>query len=95
MRACSLLFIFFFCVFLFAEDLPIYINERAGAARSSDPVTFGIPFPIEARILTTDYFAVLNGSGTRIPAQFRITGRWGGAPDDSAKPARWVLVDFQ
>lgn len=52
------------------------------------PVTRGVPIP-EGMLRGTEGLAVVNPDGDRIPAQFRVLGRWA---DGSVK---WVLVDFQ
>ncbi len=52
------------------------------------PVTRGVPI-LEGALLATDGLHVVHPGGVRLPAQFRVLGRW---PDGSVK---WVLVDFQ
>ena len=78
-----------------ADVIPLLVKERAGVARAADPVTFGIPFPMAARLYNTSSLGVYTSSGVAVPAQFRVTGRWGGKADDATKPVRWVLVDIQ
>lgn len=52
------------------------------------PVTRGVPMPV-GMLRETEGLAVVDPDGDRVPAQFRILGRWA---DGSVK---WVLVDFQ
>ena len=52
------------------------------------PVTRGVPMPA-GMIRGTEGLAVVDQDGDRVPAQFRVLGRW---LDGSVK---WVLVDFQ
>lgn len=52
------------------------------------PVTRGVPMPV-GMLRETDGLAVVDPDGDRVPAQFRVLGRWA---DGSVK---WVLVDFQ
>lgn len=77
-----------------ALSVPLTITENAGITRVNEPVTSGVPFPSSLNLLTTNSLAVLDGS-TPVPAQFKVTGRWGGTPTDTTKPIKWVLVDFQ
>ncbi len=97
MRSCISLFIFIslLTASVGADVIPLTIQERAGVARVSDPVTFGIPFPYAAQFFNITTFGIYTNAGTPVPAQFRITGRWGGTAADNTKPIRWILVDFQ
>ena len=52
------------------------------------PVTRGVPMPV-GTLRETDGLAVVDPDGERVPARFRVLGRWA---DGSVK---WVLVDFQ
>ena len=52
------------------------------------PVTRGVPM-LEGTLRETDGLAVVDPEGERVPAQFRVLGRWA---DGSVK---WLLVDFQ
>ncbi|OGJ87339.1 MAG: hypothetical protein A2268_14385 [Candidatus Raymondbacteria bacterium RifOxyA12_full_50_37] len=90
---------FILCVFLFhwafCDDIVVQLQERSGVSRTGDPVSIGIPFPLNAGYVNTSGFGVFDGSGNPVDAQFKVTGRWDGEPDAVAKPIRWVLVDFQ
>ena len=61
--------------------------ERAGVARTNEPITGGVPLP---RGLVKDVkdLALLDGAGKSLPVQFDVLNRW---PKD--KSIRWVLVN--
>lgn len=75
-------------------DVPLYVEEYAGVGRVGEPVRSGVPMPRSAQLYSTDSLIVTGPDGARTGAQFRVTSRWGGAPDDSSKPVKWLLVDF-
>jgi uncharacterized protein YjdB len=64
------------------EALP---SDITGIARTSDPVTVGIPLPDSASITNINQLGLSGAS----KGQFRALGYW---PDGNIK---WVLVDFQ
>ncbi|MBU1670360.1 MAG: hypothetical protein KKF41_11780 [Actinobacteria bacterium] len=76
-------------------DVAITVTERAGTARVAEPVTVGVPLSRAADIRGGDGLRLLAPDGGVLPAQFTVTARWGGGPDDPALPVKWVLVDFQ
>jgi len=76
-------------------SVPLTVTDRAGIARALEPVTSGVPVARELDLKATEGLRVLDGADREVPAQFEITSRWGGGPDDRSRPARWVLVDFQ
>lgn len=63
--------------------------------RDGDDVTSGIPIPKSWNAFSTDTFTIATAAGKSVPAQFVVTARWGGAPDDASKPIKWVLATFQ
>lgn len=71
------------------------VREPAGVARQGEPVTAGIPVARAAGVTSTGGLRLLDAAGREVPAQFKVTSRWGGSPSDASLPARWVLVDFQ
>lgn len=75
-------------------DLALYVEDFAGADRASEPVRSGVPVPRAVGITDLDGFRVVDEQGAVVPAQFEVTSRWGGAPDDATKPIKWVLVQF-
>jgi hypothetical protein len=60
-----------------------------------EPVTSGVPLPQHLGLTDSTQLRLVDAAGTPTPAQFTPLARWGGAPDDSSAPIRWVLVDFQ
>jgi len=77
-----------------ALSVDLTVRERLGVARRGEVVTSGIPIARGAALLSTADLRVLDATGDPVPAQFAVTARWGGAPDDPRLPIRWVLVDF-
>ena len=69
-------------------SIPLEFTHDTARHPKRWPVTRGVPVP-EGTLPATDGLHVLNPGGARVPAQFRVLGRW---PDGSVK---WVLVDFQ
>jgi len=76
-------------------SIELTVRERSGVARHSEPVTSGVPFARSAGIKSTDGFTVTDSAGHAVPAQFKVTSRWGGSPENRELPIRWLLVDFQ
>jgi hypothetical protein len=70
-----------------ALDVPLTVTNPEMSAKTSAPVTSGVPF---ARGVLADNGPVrLLLSGREIPGQFKTTARW---PNGSV---RWLLCDFQ
>lgn len=78
-----------------ALDIPLSITDYAGIDRTGEPVSSGIPLPQDVNIISVDSLQVTDGDNNPIPAQFRILSRWHGTVDETTKPIKWVLVDFQ
>ncbi len=76
-----------------ALDVPLTIAEDSGYTRVDEPVTTGVPLPRSAGITSASSLRLVNESGDTVPAAFLILGRWGGAPTDTSRPIRWVLID--
>jgi len=76
-------------------SVPLTINETAGIARFDEPVTSGVPIPRDLQLTNLSTLCLLDANGTSIPAQFTPLARWGGAPDNSTAPVKWLLLDFQ
>jgi hypothetical protein len=84
-------------------DVLLTVQETAGVARIAEPVTSGVPIPRDVQLTNLSALRLLGvaRSGDRpqqgqpVPAQFTALARWGGAPDDTGKPVRWLLLDFQ
>ena len=76
-------------------SVTLTLRETAGISRRSEPVTSGVPVARALDLKTTDGLKVTDGGGTEVPAQFGVTARWGGSPQDASVPIRWLLADFQ
>ncbi|MBW2148328.1 MAG: hypothetical protein JRI22_15040 [Deltaproteobacteria bacterium] len=76
-----------------ALDVSLTIAEDAGYARMDEPMTSGVPLPRSAGITSTSSLRLVDESGDTVPAAFMVLGRWGGAPRDTSRPIRWVLID--
>ena len=75
--------------------MPLTVTDYAGITRTDDPVTSGVPILESASITSIDQLQITDSSGNNVPAQFTVTSRWHGTPDDGSKPIKWVLLDFQ
>ena len=97
-RICGIVgfFIFLLCDVSFASlNVPLTITDYTDIARISDPVTSGVPLPETANITSIDQLQITDSAGNNVSAQFTVTSRWHGTPDDSSKAIKWVLLDFQ
>jgi len=74
--------------------IPLEIKNNLSVARVLEPITSGIPLPKEANIFSSESLSILDASKNPIPAQFLVTARWGGSPEDITKPIKWVLASF-
>ena len=78
-----------------AFRVPLTVKNESSVRRILEPVTTGVPLPQEAAVKDVSLLSVTDTQGTPVPAQFTVLSRWHGTPDDSSKPIKWVLVDFQ
>ena len=85
-----LLSVFTFISSASGVSVQLEVKERFGANRTNAPVTYGIPFSKADNILSTSTLGI-----TGKDAQFRVLSRYDGAPDNTTKPIRVVLADFQ
>lgn len=69
-------------------QVSIIVEERDGIARSSEPVTLGVPFA-KGKLLTTTPVRIVNPSGNTMDAQFKTMALW----DDGS--IKWLKCDFQ
>ncbi len=82
-----------FQLFALAYSEPIvklYVKERAGISRISEPVLTGVPLP-ENLVTDTAEFALKDEDGDVIPCDFRIAAKWW----QDKKSIRWLHVDFK
>ncbi|MBI3986648.1 MAG: hypothetical protein HY343_07000 [Lentisphaerae bacterium] len=83
-----------------AELLPeglvaLRVDNSAPYERIAEPVTSGIPLPRVLAITDPNEMVLLDAAGNPVAAQYTVTARWGGAPNDATRPIRWLLADFQ
>ena len=76
-------------------NVPLTVSDYAGTTRTNEPVTSGVPLPESVNIFSINQLQLADSSGNTVPAQFTVTSRWRGTPDDNSKPIKWVLLDFQ
>ncbi len=77
-------------------SIPLTVTERAGVARSGEPLLTGVPLPRAAQIYDPSGLAVIDGAtGAVVPADRIVAARWGGGPSDSTKPIKWLLLGFR
>src|SRR5690349_194892 len=71
-----------------ALRVPILVTEHDGFSRTKEPITVGIPLPIEM-VRDASELLLLDPDGSPHPCQIQILARW---LDGSVK---WALLDFQ
>ncbi|MGH9844877.1 MAG: hypothetical protein ACREEM_39680, partial [Blastocatellia bacterium] len=59
------------------------------------PVTLGVPISEKAPVLDASQLGVTDAEGAPVPARMRVLARWRGPAGDSARPIKWLLVDFK
>ncbi len=81
------------CVFA-AINVPLEVKNDLTVNRNDMIFTAGAPIPIAENITDVSDLNVYSNDGKAIPSQIKATARWGGAPNDTGKPLKWVLVTF-
>jgi hypothetical protein len=74
-----------------ASDISVPIKVNG----ASLPVTIGVPFGEDDRLLDAAQLVIVDEHGNPMPSQTRVLARWRGKPDESKKPVKWLLVDFK
>jgi hypothetical protein len=74
--------------------LMLTVRETAGVARTNEVVRSGVPMPRSLNLRGTGALAVIDSSGTAVPADFEITARWDAPLADGTAPIQWLLVSF-
>ncbi len=72
------------------KDIDFSVQERAGVARHNEHILASIPFAKESCIYDVDNLKIVDKE-----AEFTVLSRYGGAVDDTSRPVRVVLADFQ
>ncbi len=78
---------------LLALDLPLTVQETAGVARASEPVTFGVPLP-KGLVHDPARLRLIGPQGTPVPAAFRVVNRWWDDAATQVASIQWLHTDF-
>jgi len=71
------------------------LRNTTSFTRTNELVRSGVPVPRARNLLNINGLAVIDESGTPVPASFRVLARWNAARNDSSAPIQWLLVRFQ
>jgi hypothetical protein len=71
------------------------IRIPINVANASLPVVIGVPLSEAAGVFDAAQLGVTDTNGTAVPSQMRALARWRGGANDTSKPIKWLLVDFQ
>ncbi len=82
--------LFFFPCTAFAVQVDFTVKERGGIARQQGHILASIPFARKTAVYDTDSLQI---EGKK--AEFTVLSRYDGAPNDTTKPIRVVLANFQ
>ena len=77
------------------RSVTITVPERAGAARTGEYASFGVPIPRAWKVTDVSALRLSSADGKAIPAQFEALARWAGAPDRKTAPVKWLLVGYR
>jgi fibronectin type III domain protein len=76
------------------SQLKLTVRETAGVARSGEVVRSGVPLPRSLNLRSVAGLTLVDGGGSRVPAEFEATARWNAALSDGTAPIQWLLVTF-
>ncbi|HYO14237.1 MAG TPA: fibronectin type III domain-containing protein [Thermoanaerobaculia bacterium] len=76
------------------SQLILTVRETAGVPRVDEVVRSGVPMPRSLNLRSVAGLAVVDASGTPVPAEFKITARWNAGKNDTTAPIQWLLVSF-
>ncbi len=71
------------------------IRIPINVSNASLPVTIGVPISEAAGVFDAAQLGVADANGAAVPSQMRALARWRGGVNDTSKPIKWLLVDFQ
>ena len=77
------------------RSVTITVPERAGAARTGEYVSFGVPIPRAWKVTDVSALRLMSADRKAIPAQFEALARWAGPPGRKTAPVKWVLVGYR
>ncbi|MGE0130338.1 MAG: discoidin domain-containing protein [Blastocatellales bacterium] len=69
--------------------IPVNVSD------TSLPITIGVPVSESAKLYDPAWLGVTDANGAPVPAQMRALARWRGGANDTARPIKWLLVDFK
>jgi hypothetical protein len=76
------------------SQLILTVRETAGVSRANEVVRSGVPMPRSLNLRSVAGLAVVDASGTPVPAEFKVTARWNAGKGDTTAPIQWLLVSF-
>jgi hypothetical protein len=76
------------------SQLILTVRETAGVPRVGEVVRSGVPMPRSLDLRSVAGLAVVDASGTPVPAEFKVTARWNAGKGDATAPIQWLLVSF-
>ncbi|MBS1789528.1 MAG: discoidin domain-containing protein [Acidobacteria bacterium] len=94
----------------FAIQLPAKLNSSQSQAqqRKTDefrvalnvvnaelPVTLGVPIEEASKLTDSAALVVTDSLGNVVSSQMRVLARWGATANQTARPIKWLLVDFK
>lgn len=59
------------------------------------PVTLGVPVGEATNLTDATALIVADSLGNVVPSQMRVLARWGAQANQTARPIKWLLVDFK
>lgn len=80
---------------LHPQAQPQEIRIVLSVLNASLPVSIGVPLSEALNITDAAQLGVTDGAGNSVPAQLRVLARWGGTPNQTNRPIKWLLVDFK
>lgn len=77
------------------QTKPEEIRVALNVVNATLPVTVGVPIAETANITDAAALAVTDAAGNIAPSQFRALARWASPATQTARPIKWLLVDFK
>lgn len=76
-------------------DAQLRVRNTSTLARTNELVRAGVPLPRERNWRSTAGFAIVDDTGTAVPATFQVLARWNAPLADVNAPIQWLLVRFR
>lgn len=71
------------------------VRVALNVTNASLPVTMGVPLGEAANVTDAAQLGVTDSAGNPVASQMRVLARWGATPEQTARPIKWLLVDFK